>query len=121
MIGIDVRSLAAIDMWGGRGSLLRRRVILAEFVIGTVGAFAFAVFLLASSSDLLGTILAVWLIGLGANYLPLAVYAIAFSRPGALEDEVASVDVPAQLRHYTARQFWIAVPLLMLVLAIKQR
>jgi hypothetical protein len=34
---VDVRRLAAVDMHGARGSLLRRRVILAEFVLGAIG------------------------------------------------------------------------------------
>ena len=42
-------------------------------------------------------------------------------RPGALESEVERVDVPAELRHYTAAQLWVLVPSLLVVLAVRQR
>jgi hypothetical protein len=37
---VDVRRLAAIDMHGVAGTRRRRRLILAEFVIGAVGGLA---------------------------------------------------------------------------------
>jgi len=33
---LDVRRLAAVDMHGTHGTLLRRRIILAEFVLGAL-------------------------------------------------------------------------------------
>jgi hypothetical protein len=48
----------------------------------------------------------------GLNYAPLAVHALTLVRPGALERELAGVDVPAELRHYSVRQIWVVVPLL---------
>ena len=37
---VDVRRLAAIDMYGSAGTRLRRRLILAEFVVGAAGGMA---------------------------------------------------------------------------------
>lgn len=108
-------------MWGARGGRLRRRLILPEFVIGDAGSLGLGVVLLASNGGLGGTLLGVWLVGLGANYLPLAAYAIVFSAPGALESELSGVDTAAELRYYSLRQGWVVVPLLLLGLAIVQR
>ena len=55
-------------------------------------------------------ILAVWLLGLGANYLALTRHAIALRRPAALDAELADVDLHAELRTYTRAQVWVLVP-----------
>jgi hypothetical protein len=49
------------------------------------------VWILSQSSDTNGRLLGLWFIGAGLNYAPLAVYAIALSRPGALDTELAGV------------------------------
>ena len=41
------------------------------------------------------------------------------SRPGALEAELAGVDLGPALRRYSILQFWIVVPLLLAVLAVR--
>jgi hypothetical protein len=116
---IDVRRLAALDMWGSAGARWRRWVILAEFLLGVVGITAVGVALLRSGGAG-GTALAWWSFGVAANYAPLSWYALAFIRPGALEDEIEGVDVFAELRHYTLAQLWVVVPLLFVVLAVAQ-
>jgi len=42
------------------------------------------------------------------------------SRPGALAAELAGADVPGELRYYSLRQFWVVVPALFAVLALRQ-
>jgi hypothetical protein len=121
VIRLDVRRLAAIDMWGSAGARWRRWVILAEFLFGVAGIGALGVSLLASGDGLVRTLLGLWFLGAAANYAPLSVYAIAFVRPGALEAEIEGVDVLAELRHYTTTQLWVVVPLLLVVLAVRQR
>ncbi|MFC4016445.1 hypothetical protein ACFOW4_00560 [Micromonospora sp. GCM10011542] len=118
-LGLDVRRLAAIDMWGSAGVRWRRWVILGEFLLGVVGAAALGLVSLASGGGL-QTVAGCWLIGLAANYVPLSAHALSLIRPGALEAEIEGVDVPAELRHYTVAQLWVIVPLLVLVLAIGQ-
>jgi hypothetical protein len=66
---LDVRRLAAVDMWGSRGDRRRRRAIRAEFWIGAVGCTALGALVL-SSGDGWELALGAWLIGAGANYLP---------------------------------------------------
>ena len=61
-----------------------------------------------------------WLVGIGINYVALAVQAVLLSRPGALDRELAGVDVPTELRRYTYLQVWIVVPPLLAVLALGQ-
>jgi hypothetical protein len=117
MAGVNVRRLAAIDMYGARGATRRRRVILAEFIAGAVVMVAFGVWLAAFSPGLGGRMLGIWIVGSGLNYAPLAAYAIALSRPGALEAELAGVDTGRELRRYSVLQLWIFVPLSLVILA----
>ena len=49
MVGMSVRRLAAIDMYGAQGTTRRRRIILAEFVAGVVALVAFGIWLAVSA------------------------------------------------------------------------
>jgi hypothetical protein len=117
-LGLDVRRLAAIDMWGSVGVRWRRWVILAEFLLGVVVAGSVGIALLTPGGP--RTVVGVWFLGVAANYLPLSVHAVMLVRRGALEAEIAGVDVGAELRHYTTAQLWIVVPLLLVVVAVHQ-
>ena len=108
---MTVRRLAAIDMYGSRGTVRRRRIVLAEFVVGVIASAAFGAWILTASVSLVGRVLGLWIIGAGLNYLPLAVYAIMLSRPGALDAELSGVDTARELRRYSILQLWIFVPL----------
>ena len=77
------------------------------------------VWILSQSGGTSGRLLGLWLIGAGLNYAPLAVYAIALSRPGALETELAGVDTEQELRRYGVLQLWILVPLSLVVLSAR--
>jgi hypothetical protein len=121
MVTVDVRRLAAIDMYGLHGTRRRRRIILAEFLAGAGGGLAIGlVLLLAGSHAAFNVALGAWVLGIGVNYVPLALYAIQFSRPGKLEAELDGADIRAELRHYTVMQFWIAIPALFAVLSVAQ-
>ncbi|MET7950439.1 hypothetical protein [Micromonospora sp. NPDC005324] len=116
---MNVRRLAAIDMYGSRGTTRRRRIILAEFLVGVVLMVTSGVWLLASSSGLSTRAIGLWLTGAGLNYAPLSLYALALMRPGALDAELAGVDIDRELRRYTVLQLWVFVPLSLVVLAIR--
>jgi hypothetical protein len=58
--------------------------------------------------------------GIGVNYAALAWHAVSLSRPGALDAELAGVDVPHELRRYSLLQFWVVVPLVLGILALGQ-
>ncbi len=118
MASMNVRRLAAIDMYGARGTMRRRRIILAEFAAGAVVSVAFGIWLTANASGLGGRVLGIWVIGAGLNYAPLAAYAITLSRSGALNAELAGVDTGQELRRYSVLQLWIFVPLSLVVLAV---
>lgn len=118
MEGMNVRRLAAIDMYGTRGTVRRRRIILAEFVLGVVVMVGFGAWLVAAASGLGGRVLGVWVIGAGLNYAPLAWHAIGLSRPGALEAELAGIDTGRELRRYGVLQLWILAPLSLVVLSV---
>lgn len=117
---MDPRRLAAVDMYGTRGTLRRRRIILVEFVGGLVAALAFGGWLL-SSGDAGNSVIGALVIGIGLNYAPLSVYAIRFSPHGALESELKDVDVQSELRRYSVLQFWAFVPLSLIVFDISHR
>jgi hypothetical protein len=61
-----------------------------------------------------------WVGGVGVNYAALVWQTALLSRPGALQAELAGVDVPRELRRYGLLQFWVVVPLLFAVLALGQ-
>jgi hypothetical protein len=117
---LEMRRLAAVDMHGARGTVLRRRVIVAEFVLGAVAGTAGGVYVAASASSLGWRLFGIWIAGACLNYVPLALHSLSLLRDGALGAELRDADVRAELRHYTAAQVWVAVPLLFDVLAVRQ-
>ena len=117
---LDVRRLAAVDMYGTVGARWRRRVIVAEFIVGALGGIALGLWIALSSPTVGWQLFGAWLIGMGANYLVLALHAVSLSRPGALDTELAGVDVRAELRHYGLAQLWVAIPLAVTVFALAQ-
>ena len=118
MVRLDVRRLAAVDMWGGAGTKFRRRAILVEFLVGALAGPALGLWIVTSTTQVGWLVFGAWLIGVGLNYAPPALYAIALSPAGRLERELEGVDVAAELRHYTLVQFWVFGPLFLVVLAL---
>ncbi|MBL7552227.1 hypothetical protein I6A60_30840 [Frankia sp. AgB1.9] len=117
---MNVRRLAAIDMYGTRGTTRRRRIILTEFILGAVVMVAIGGWILGHSPGIGDLTLGLWLTGAGLNYAPLAVHAITLSRPGALEAELANVDTTRELRRYSTRQLWIVIPLSLVALSARE-
>lgn len=109
VVFVDVRRLAAVDMWGATGRLRRRALVRSEFVVGAIGCCILGGFVLWSGSGW-QLPLGVWLLGAGVNYVPLAVYAQMLSRPGSLEAELEDLDLRRELRYAGVRQLWIALP-----------
>jgi hypothetical protein len=117
---MDIRRLAAIDMFGSAGAPWRRWVILGEFLLGVIGGLALGLFLILSGGTI-PVVFGVYLVTIALNYVPLSVHALTLIAPGALERELTGVDVPATLRHYTTRQFLVFVPLLFVILDLRRR
>lgn len=118
---MNVRRLAAVDMWGTRGTLLRRRVVLAEFFLAWAGGIAAGLWLILSGPDVTLWVLGALAVGIGLNYAPLAIYAVRFMRPGALDAELSDVDVPAELRRYSTWQMWLILPFSFVVFDLRYR
>jgi hypothetical protein len=117
---MSVRRLAAIDMYGTKGRLLRRRLVVMEFVGAVlVCLFLFLLLVLKGHSVAL-TIIGIWIALIGANYVPLAIHAIDFSWGSRLLEELQSVDIRQELRYYSVAQFWVLVPLLFVLLALRE-
>lgn len=120
LVVMNVRRLAAIDMYGARGTIRRQRLILAEFLLGAAVSVGFGTWLLLQTSNAAGQAIALWILGVGLNYAPLAAYAIALSRPGVLNSELAGVDTGRELRRYSVQQLWVFVPLSLVAFAARE-
>jgi hypothetical protein len=68
--------LAAVDLHGRSGSLLRRRVVLGEFVVSAVLGGAAGVAILLSGHGWEGKAVAAAVIGVAANYALLSWHAL---------------------------------------------
>ena len=106
---LNVRRLAALDTHSARGSRRRRRVIVAEFALGTIGGVALGVWAL-TWGGVGGVVLGIWLLGWPPTTCGLPRTCLLC---GALEAEHAGADLAAELRHYTRPQvllvpFWVA-------------
>ena len=117
---IDVRRLAAVDLYGRRGTKRRRRLILAEFGLAAIDVPLLGIAILLAASSTPGVLLGSYLIGVGLNYVPLVLHAISLSRAGKLDAELANVDTGAELRPYTVKQILIGIPVLLLILGTVQ-
>lgn len=116
---LDVRRLAALDMHGAAGTRRRRSVIRAEFVAGAVAGAGLGIWVAIGATSVGWQLFGAWIVGMGVNYAALAWQAALLSRPGVLEAELADVDLASGLRRYSVLQFWIVVPLLLAVLAVR--
>jgi hypothetical protein len=108
-------------MYGGRGTRLRRNLIVAEFVLGALGGVAVGILVAATGPSLGWLLFGLWLAGACLNYVPLAAHALSLLPGSRLEAELAGVDIRGELRYYTRAQLWIAVPLLFIVLGLRAR
>lgn len=116
---LNVRRFTGLDMFGTAGTARRRRIVLTEFVVGCP-----LLVLLAAVTLLAGHVpVGIWFLGVAQNYLPLAVYAVALFPPGALEAELAGVDVRRQLMHAGLAQLLLllVVPFLVALVAAVQK
>jgi hypothetical protein len=117
---MSVRRLAAIDMYGTKGSLLRRRLVLGEFVAAVIVSFFLSAVLILNGDSVVLLIIGIWIALIGANYVPLAIYAIDFTRGSRLLEGLRAVDTHQELRYYSIAQFWVLAPLLFVLLALRE-
>lgn len=117
----DIRRLAAVDMHGAAGTTLRRWLIIIEFFAGAAGGLGLGIWVAISGGSAGSQAFGALMAGLGVNYAVLAWQTVILSKPGALAAELAGKDVLRELRYYGFRQFWVVVPFLFAVLAVRQR
>lgn len=106
----NVRRLAAVDMHGLAGSRRRRTIIYLEFAAGMLGCIGLGVWSWATASSPVALAVGAWLIGVGANYVPLFLESSSLLRAGSIERELAGVDIRREAYRATRSQFWIFVP-----------
>lgn len=117
---LDVRLLAALDMHGARGTRRRRRIIVAEFLGSFCVGAGLGIWVLLTAGSPGWRAFGAWVAGVGLNYLPLSLHALSLLRAEALARELEGVDLRGGLRRYSVLQFWLAVPLAFLALALIQ-
>ncbi len=92
---------------------------MTEFVVASLLGLGLGSWLIASGG-LRGWLLGASLIGIGANYSALAVYAVELSRPDRLRAQILALgELPAAVRYYSVAQVRLMVPGLLAVLAVK--
>ncbi|MFJ9703747.1 hypothetical protein [Streptomyces sp. NPDC101234] len=116
---MDVKRLAALDMYGTRGTRRRRRIVLVEYIAGVIVASGLGLWVLLNSSSTGGRVFGAWLIAVGVNYIPLASHAIRLSAPGGWDAELVGVDVRRELARFGILQLWIVVPLAVVFFAVR--
>jgi hypothetical protein len=117
---IDIRRLAALDMWGSSGSRLRRTIITIEFFLGATTGPAIGL-LVALNADALGwQIFGYYLAAACVNYIPLSLHSFTLLRRADLERELAGLDISKELWRYTKLQVWLVVPLLFVLISVPQ-
>ena len=119
MLFPNVRRLAALDMYGSNGARLRRAVIRAEYWFGVIGCFALGA-LAVALFDGWAVLFGVWLLTIGLNYVPLALFGELYSKPGSLDAYLHREPIGREWKSLNATQFWIFVPFVMVVLAVVQ-
>src|SRR5262245_52856108 len=99
------------------------RKILAEYVLGVglplvLGALSLRAGLGEPEVINWQSLLGIWLIGIGVNYVPLALHAIDLLRTGRVENE-GKPEI-ARARMYGTQQAMLLVPGLVAVIALAQ-
>ena len=114
---INPRKLAAIDV-----VLLGSRFIIAEFAIGVTLGLALGAFILLRALLLWQFALGVYLILLGLNYVPMLVYAIAFTKGRSARAELGEEldDKRAAIAKYRRQSLLLLVPVLPVVIALRR-
>ena len=113
---IDIRKLVALDIL-----LHGRPFILVEFGLGTPLLFGLGLQQIVAglAGSYLSLIIGFYLLLTGVNYLPLLIYAIIISKKNSAQNEAES-EVQNKSK-YNSQQFLIFVPLLILLVGVKQK
>ena len=114
---IGIRKLAALEVL-----FLGPRLVLVEYVCGVLLSAALGIFVLVRGHNLWQTLLGVYLICLGFNYLPLLIHAIALRDPEAARSVVEAelADTRKTFSRYRSQSLFLLVPLLVAIMGVCQ-
>jgi hypothetical protein len=112
---INIRKLVALDIL-----LHGRPFILIEFSLGILLGLGLASWQIATglAGSYVSLVLGFYLALIGVNYLPLLVYAVIISKKNSAQNEAESE--LQNMSKYNRQQFLIFVPLLVLLVVVKQ-
>ncbi|MDT4894179.1 MAG: hypothetical protein QOE97_3214 [Pseudonocardiales bacterium] len=115
-----VRRLAAVDLQAVGHGTRRKSLTITQYAAGAVFGLGLGLFYLIGGSLWLRVLGAI-LLGMGLNFAALTVNAVDLCRRGRLDDELNGAAMRDERHYYAINQFWIAVPGLLAVLALRPR
>jgi len=111
---INIKKLVALDM-----SLNNSWIILIEFIVGSLGPLALAYFIYEPTTlNLLKTL---WLVGVGINYIPLAIYATSFQIHNNYRLISKDVMIAPIRKKYNLQQFLVLIPFFIMIMSVAQK
>jgi uncharacterized membrane protein SpoIIM required for sporulation len=115
---IDLRKLAAIDM-----AFLGSNFVFTEYVTGVLLSMTLGLFVLLRGHSFRQTVLGLYLVSLGINYVPMLIYAAGIGSKQAARAQVADelTEERRAFSKYRAQSLLLLVPLLAPILALSQR
>jgi hypothetical protein len=114
----NARKLAAIDL-----IFLGPKVIITEFSAGVFLSAVLGIFVLVRGHHSLAqTVLGLYLISLGINYVPMLNYAIRMSRAKSARAELGNEldDERVAMAKYRRQSLWLLVPIIVPLMALAQ-
>ena len=61
------------------------------------------------------------ILGIGFNYLPLAIHAVLLSRAGVLERRLAGVNIGSERRNAKTQLLWLVIPFAVALLVVLEQ
>ncbi|MBV8674720.1 MAG: hypothetical protein JOZ33_14920 [Acidobacteriaceae bacterium] len=114
---IQLRKLAALEVL-----FLGPKLVLAEYSCGVLFSAALGIFVLLRGHTAWQTVLGIYLICIGLNYLPLFFHAVALRNPQTARDVIADElsDTRKAFSRYRWQSLLLVVPLFVAVLGLVQ-
>ena len=116
---LNPRKLVAIDL-----ALLGPKFIIAEFAGGVLLSAALGAFVLfRGHGSFLQSLLGLYLISLGFNYVPMLIYAITINRAKSARAELGNEldEKRVAMAKYRGQSLWLLVPLIVPIVALAKR
>jgi len=114
---VNVRRLAAVDLWG-----LGPKVVIPEFALAALGAPVLGVLTIVRSTSFSGAAFGIALIGLGVNYVPLLIHSVDLVRRSLVHATIAdeASDRHALFAKYRKQSLWLLLPFVVAIAAAWQ-